>query len=162
MTTLSMYFIMGSSNIIIDGQNNTVNINLVTNYPGLIQNGYNTNNVNGIITNGYSNIKIKNLGVTSASSTLSDGGWIGQSYMNYNTTGCEVTNCYSTGAISGFYSGGIFGVSSKGTATNCYSANGNWNDQIAITNLTGAPTYSGSALTQQGTVWIDIVKISFL
>jgi len=119
MTTLSMYFIMGSSNITIDGQNNIVEINGVTGYPGLVQNGASS-------TNGYNNIKIKNLGVTATnSSTLANyaGGWIGQTYMNKGVgTTCQVTNCYSSGDISGNGSGGIFGSYSSGTATNCYSS----------------------------------------
>ena len=202
ITDITRYFIIGSSNITIDGLNNTININLVTNYPGVFQNGAEQ-------TNGHSNIIIKNLGVTSNGSTLSvNAGWVGHKYMNKSTTDCEVTNCYSTGdigavgsggifgkssygsatncysmgvisgpasggifgisstgtatncysmgVISGFFSGGIFGISPIGTTTNCYSANGNWNDQTAIANLTGVPIYSGSALIQQGSVWIDI------
>ena len=176
-TNSNMYFIIGSSDITIDGQNNTININSVSNYPGLVQNG--TQDMDG-----KNNIIIKNLGVTSTNSTLSyAGGWVGHVYMNKNTTNsCQVincysmgaisgplcggifgsasrgiaTNCYSSGAISGLFSGGIFGFISNGITTNCYSANGNWNDQTAIANLTGVPIYSGSALIQQGSIWIDI------
>jgi len=290
MTNSSMYFIMGSGNITIDGQTYGVNINSVANYKGLVQNGNNANN-------GFNNIIITNLGVTTTNgSTLYSGGWICQEYMNKAATGCQInncystgdvvgvfaggilgavssgvaTNCYSTGAIVGLYAGGIFGPYSNGTATNCYStgdmigvyaggifgvgdpmsliygsatncystgailgqfaggifapntmgpatncystgaiigssaggiygvastysfatncysagsiiggqyaggifglypgyqtgtfthcyvANGNWNDQTAITYLTGAPTYLSTTLTQQGNIWIDI------
>ena len=229
ITTINnMYFTIGSSNITIDGQNNTININSVTNYPGLVQNGKPP-------TNGFNNIIIKNLGVTSSKSTLSSyGGWVGHAYMNNSTNSCEVINCYSTGTIENFSCGGIFGSYSRGTATNCYSsgdisgsnasgifgylsdciatncyssgaisgrtasgifgsfstgtatncyssgaisgrnasgifgvlsigtatnyyiADGKWNDQTAIANLIGTPAYSGSALIQQGSVWIDV------
>jgi hypothetical protein len=97
LTTTSQYFIMGSDNIIFDGQNNKVFIN-VNGYPGLIQNG--TSGTNG---DGKNYIIIQNLGVeTPNNSTLADyAGWIGQRYMNKNAIGCKVTNCYSTGVISG-------------------------------------------------------------
>jgi hypothetical protein len=117
LTTLNHYFIMGSNNITFDGQNNKVIINGVTNYLGLIENGVN------IFTNGKNNIIIQNLGVetTNNSSLLDNAGWIGHEFMNINTSGCQVINCYSSGRISGDYAGGIFGSQSIGTATNCYS-----------------------------------------
>ena len=121
ITTADMYFIIYSDNITIDGQNNTININSVTSYPGLVTNTGLYNNKSGLST-GYDNIKIKNLGVTSTSSTLQyGGGWIGQVYMNQYASNCEIINCYSTGDIL-IGAGGIFGSSSRGTATNCYSS----------------------------------------
>jgi hypothetical protein len=202
------YFIMGSDNITIDGQNNIVEINGASGYPGLVQNGASS-------TNGKNNIIIKNLGVTAINSTLADYvGWVGQQYMNMNATGCQATNCYSTGAISGdaaggifgylssgtatncysagnitgllaggifgSYSGGtaincyssgafsgssdrgIFGQQSSGTATNCYSANGSWNDTAAgeTNRLLGGPTYFGSILTSQGSIWFDVDPVN--
>jgi hypothetical protein len=123
LTAADQYFIMGSSNITFDGQNKKVTIDGVTQffggYPGLIQNG--TSGTNG---DGNNNIIIKNLGVeTMNNSTLADyAGWIGQQYMNKNVGDCQVTNCYSTGDISGLGVGGIFGANSQGTFTNCYSS----------------------------------------
>ena len=116
LTTVNMYFIMRGPDITIDGQNNTVTVNNnVQGYPGLVQNGTS-------LISGKNNIIIQNLGVKAVNSTLADyAGWIGQIYMNNNATGCQVKNCYSTGAISKNGSGGIFGRDSSGTATNCYS-----------------------------------------
>ena len=110
------YFIMGTSNITIDGQNNIVEINNIVNYNGLVQNG--TLNLNGM-----NNIIIKNLGVSAiGSSSLNDyAGWIGQQYFNKGAIGCFINTCYSTGNIQGTLSGGICGKGSSGTATNCYS-----------------------------------------
>ena len=110
------YFIMGTSNITIDGQNNIVEINNIVGYNGLVQNG--TSELNGM-----NNIIIKNLGVSAiGSTTLSDNaGWIGLQYFNKGTIGCVIDTCYSTGIISGTSSGGIFGYGSSGTITNCYS-----------------------------------------
>ena len=100
------YFIMDTSYITIEGNNNIVNITNITGYYGLINN----------IT--YENIIIQNLGVITdnLSNLQSRSGWIGQqSFIG------TATNCYSTGDIRGMFAGGIFGSSSSGTATNCYS-----------------------------------------
>jgi hypothetical protein len=120
LTATNQYFSIGSNNIIIDGQNKKVIINITWDYeyPGLIQNGTDS-------TNGKNNIIIKNLGLeTMNGSTLANyAGWIGQQYMNKNASDCQVTNCYSTGNINGQRSGGIFGqYSYNSTATNCYSS----------------------------------------
>jgi len=110
------YFIMGTSNITIDGQNNILEINNISYYYGLVQNG--TSDLNGM-----NNIIIKNLGVSAigSSSLNDDAGWIGQQYFNKGAIGCIVNTCYSTGAISGTYAGGICGYGSSGTVSNCYS-----------------------------------------
>jgi hypothetical protein len=135
----TQYFIMGSENITIDGSNNVVNINSISNYLGLFQNG------TGGPTS-YSDITVKNLGVISNSSTLNNGGgWVCQTLFGENVTNNIVENCYSTGAINqdcggicgqnssssvsncysigtiGNRAGGIFGYDSTGSATNCYS-----------------------------------------
>ena len=150
MSSTSHYFIMGSQNITIDGQNNTVNVSNVPNYPGLVQNG-----TSGL--DGKDNIIIQNLGITlSPSTTLAnEAGWVGQQYMNKNSTGCQVNNCYSTGAISRQYSGGIFGYSSTGAATNCYSSgaiSGTYAGGIFGGSSTGTATncYSKGAISGQG------------
>ena len=145
-------------NITIDGQNSIVEISGVTGYPGLVQNGDSS-------TNGKNNIIIKNLGVTATNgSTLGDSaGWVGQRYMNKGVgTTCHVTNCNSTGDISPIESGGIFGANSQGTATNCYIANGNWIDTAAgeTNRLLGVPTYLGSILTSQGSIWFDVDPVN--
>jgi surface protein len=110
----SQYFIIDSSNITIDGSNNVVYIDVSSNdYPGVFQNGT-------VDTSGNSYVTIQNLGVDSSYSLADYGGWVGQSYFGNGATDNLVTNCYSTGTISG-EAGGIFGYQSSGSATNCYS-----------------------------------------
>jgi len=124
------YFIMGSNNITIDGNNKEININNITDYLGLFQ--------NGTISTTSSNpskisITIGNLGVTvtGLSSLIASnpyGGWICQGYFgSYAPTGNITVNyCYSNGPIND-YGGGIFGnnVGNHSSATikanNCYS-----------------------------------------
>jgi hypothetical protein len=110
--SLDQYFILDSSNILIDGSNNVVNIN-VNLYQGLVQNGT-------VVTSGNSFVTIQNLGVESTYTLQNNSGWIGRRYFGNNATDNLVTNCYSTGNI-GTQSGGIFGQDSSGSATNCYS-----------------------------------------
>ena len=69
-------------------------------YAGLIQNGQ-----SGVP--GYSNITIVNLIIDGTDLILS-GGWIGQSYYAYGTTGNKIVNCSSIGAITAG-NGGIVG-----------------------------------------------------
>jgi hypothetical protein len=115
------FFIIGGSDITIDGQNFTINIYEYITYPGLIQNG--TQN-----TNGYGNIEVKNIGMLPNLSTLVENqGWICQSYFGNGTSSdITISNCYSTGNIIDF-GGGIcgsnFGYNMSGTAIiqNCYS-----------------------------------------
>ncbi len=67
-----------------------------------------------------------------------------------NTDGITTaSNCYSSGTIT--TSGtGIFGSNKEtGIISNCYSANGSWNDSTANTNLQGVPDSSPGA----GTTW---------
>ena len=121
------YFIIGSEYIEFQGNNNTITIDSVTNYIGLIQNGTDT-------INGYSNITINNIIMTTSNvSTLNDdAGWICQIYFANNTISGTITifNCSNNGNIEGDASGGIigrdFGNNSTGTFTisNCNN-NGN-------------------------------------
>ncbi len=117
----NQYFIMGSEYIIFDGDNKKITIDNVLNYPGLIQNGTFSNN-------GYSNVTIKNLGIeTSGTSTLSSSssGWVTQFYFSKGAINNIIDNCYSTGEISDYRSGGISGASTgvggHCTISNCYS-----------------------------------------
>jgi len=128
LTSASQYFIVGSDKITFDGQYNTnytVNINGVSNYLGLIQNG---------TTGGsYGDITIQNIGVTTTNNSglNYEGGWLCQPYFGRtlgNGKTIRVTNCYSNGSINNVYAGGIFGSNSGfsmngGTisVTNCYS-----------------------------------------
>ena len=113
---VNQYFVMGSSYINIDGQHNTVSIDTVTSYPGLIQNG--TSDLDG-----FSSIHIENLTVNGETSTLSDnGGWIGQQNFGKGATDNSATNCSSLGPIPS-YGGGIFGYQTAYTsATGCNSS----------------------------------------
>lgn len=119
LNNANQYFITDSSYINVDGQSNTVSIDNVTGYPGLIRNG-----TNGI--NGFPSIHIENIIVNGESSTLSsNGGWIGQEYFGSNSgsnSGVNsATNCSSLGSIP-IYGGGIFGYqTSYTTATGCNS-----------------------------------------
>ena len=125
------YFIFGTNNITINGNNKTVNIGNIQNYLGLFQNGT-VNDSGVIITTGFTNITIEKLGVATTTSTLiltfPYGGWICQSSFGAGTLSGNITvnNCYSNGNIN-TACGGIFGVgagrdsSSTITTTNCYS-----------------------------------------
>ena len=113
-TNTTNYFIIGGNGVTFDGSGNTMTISSIANYLGLFQ----------CATTAYT-ATIQNLGVLVSSSdtttTLnSNCGWVVQ-YANYNDIGITVSNCYSTGAISGLNAGGIFGDSSSGIAINCYS-----------------------------------------
>jgi hypothetical protein len=114
------YFKIGGDNVQILGNNKTVTITNIPNYPGLFQNGTNTESGSPLI--------IQDLGILSTGTTTLavDGGWLGQSYFgkDLSADSINVTDCYSTGDITGGSSGGIFGVFSSGTATNCYSTGG--------------------------------------
>ena len=143
------YIIIGSDSITINGSylgsaNKLVTINGITNYPGLVRNGF-YNITTGQATGGKKNITIQNIGVVPgvlASSLSEHGGWVGQiGFGNSVTTSgslnsiTKVENCYSTGQISS-YGGGILGFNagyqirtattgstiSKLYAINCYSA----------------------------------------
>jgi hypothetical protein len=113
LNSVNQYFIIGSDKITFDGNSKQVVIDNIVNYPGIFQNGTSQ-------TNGYSNIELKNFGIsTAASSTLADGGgWLCQPYFRNGT----ILNSYSTGIISGTYTGGLIGSNSNYMiVTNCYS-----------------------------------------
>lgn len=114
--TNNKYFIIGSNNITINGQYYKVILNDILNYPGLIQNGSNTNN-------GYNNININNIFTNSTgTTTLNIGaGWVCQSYFSKNASNCTVSYCSSDGDIS-TEGGGIAGSYTENTEFDkCYS-----------------------------------------
>ncbi len=120
---LNGYFKIGKDYTTFEGNNKKVIVDGVTDYEGLIQNG-----TNG--ANGKNYVTIQNLGVVTANgSTLGFyKGWIGQDYFGRGASNNVANNCYSTGNISGDYSGGIFGRFASNTgnisANNCYSTGG--------------------------------------
>jgi hypothetical protein len=117
LSTASHYFICGSPYITFDGQNNTCIIN-VANYPGLIQNGS-----GAVIGKNY--ITVQNINTVGTSTLATGGGWIGCSYFGRSANNVFITNCTSSGAISG-NAGGICGAyagtSGSVTVSNCTSS----------------------------------------
>ena len=119
LTNVANYFIIGSEYVTFDGNNNTIIIDNVNSYPGLIQNG----SFNGPV-NGYSNITIKNINVSVSVLTTTliiYGGWIGQDMFGYNATNVTIDNCHSSGPQTNNAGGGIVGRYSPATVTNCSS-----------------------------------------
>jgi hypothetical protein len=112
LDSVDQYFIIGTSDIFVDGNNNVVTIN-IDGHPGLIQNGTSS-------AKGKSNIKLANIGITSSHTLASNGGWLGQSYFGKGALYNVVNHSYSTGNI-GENGGGIFGQYSEGQVINCYS-----------------------------------------
>ena len=124
------YFILGSNNITINGNNKEVNINGISSYPGLFQNGTNSSSSSN---RSFTSITIQYLGVTSSgNSTLSStdpyGGWVCQSYFGAyaNSGNITINYCYSNGNIE-LDCGGILGTftgnnsSATISVNNCYS-----------------------------------------
>lgn len=111
LTTINDYFICGSGSLIIgsatlniDGTRPIITIQNVANYPGLIQNGTDSQN-------GYNTILIQNLLIRATGSTnlAFQGGWIGQRQFGKNGLGNVFRNCTSDGDISDL-GGGIVGA----------------------------------------------------
>jgi len=109
ITTATFYFICGSTLLQFgrtdrneDGSRPIITVSEITNYPGFIQNGT-------VTENGFNNISIYNIVIDSSASTLiTRGGWLCQSYYGKAAYGNTITNCNSNGVISA-YSGGIVG-----------------------------------------------------
>ncbi len=120
LTDSSMYFICGSPYITFDGNAKIVNVQMVPNYPGLIQNG------TDVGTDLYSNITVQNITMNCESSSLADfGGWICQQYFGSRQTNCNVSDCSSDGVIgvgAGEGGGGILGAYAAANVNNCHSA----------------------------------------
>ena len=132
------YFIIGSSNITLDGLNYIIDIS-VNNYNGLFQ----QNNID------IEDIIIENFNIKSNNGFLAmNAGWLCQSYFQNSTVNncissgnidkgcnggifgsncfnCVANECYTTGLIgstNNYNNGGIFGNSSTNCSTNnCYS-----------------------------------------
>jgi hypothetical protein len=104
----SIYFIIGSNNIIIDGNNIPKVIDAVD-YGGLIWNGTSEDIP-------YNLIIVRNITVSGNGTLATGAGWIcGQYFGN-----CQMINCSSELPIS--YGGGLFGSNCDTcTATNCYT-----------------------------------------
>ena len=120
LTSANSYFIIGSSDITIEGNNHTITISNVSNYPGLVQNGTGS-------TSGQSNATIQNLIVSISGSTtlLAYDGWIAQQYFANGAANNQIINCSSTatipqggGGIVGQYAGANSGDL---TINKCYS-----------------------------------------
>ena len=135
-STSAKYFIIGGTNITVEGAKNSIILDGIVDYPGLFQCTVPTYTVN-----------IQNLGVlVDETSTLAiNNAWFVQGYVTSDAVGdssITIKNCYSTGEINSD-SGCIFGKNSNGTAIDCYS-NGKIN-----TNAGGifGPNSSGRAIT---------------
>jgi len=128
-STIQQYFIVGASNITLEGNGHTIQIANYNNpvnsaknnissqgyYIGLIQNGI-------VDSPGYNTFIVQNVHIDTQDGSQIDilCGWIGQSYF------CgSVTNCSSTGNI-GQYCGGICGSNAGNLSTcvitNCFSS----------------------------------------
>ncbi len=114
----NLYFAILGTGVIIDGNGKTITLSNLTNYLGLVNNG----NYLGQNLSAYANSIVKNIGVISNNSTLKEySGWIGQ-WAYGNGAGFSITNCYSTGNMTSYGSGGILGYAyMNGTISNCYS-----------------------------------------
>lgn len=142
ITNANSYLIIGSDNIVIQGETGKegptiITVDGVTNYPGFIQNG-------SIGSPGYNNITISNVFVNAVDSTLaSGGGWIAQEYFSTDATNNVINNCGSNGPISGS-SGGVVGAHSDNiNISNCFTTG---NIAISAGGIVGA--YSDSVVVQ--------------
>ncbi len=113
LTDANQYFVcasefitFGSETLNEDWIRPVITIDGVTNYPGLVQNGTNSDN-------GYFRVNIFNLEITTQnSSTLAEfGGWFGQRFFAKGAIGtpCSIVNCRTDAPISQT-SGGIVGA----------------------------------------------------
>jgi hypothetical protein len=126
------YFIAGSSYITFDGSNNFININNITSYVGLIQNGS-----TATLTNGYANVIVQNIktNVTGGSLNVavsgSRAGWICAGSFGRGALANQIINCSNNGATSS--GGGI-----------CGDRAGTLGGSVTFTNCTNSGTISGA------------------
>ena len=119
--------IINTDYITIDGNNKTIVISGISNYPGLIQNGTGNSSAETINTLGKNNIIIQNINISTTNSTLAQyGGWICQAFYGNTSSGTNIiSNCTNNNGIIIFRSGGIGGASlfafstGTNTITNC-------------------------------------------
>ena len=152
LTDASQYFMCGSEYIQFgdtslrpNGERAKITIDGVTDYPGLIWNGFYDVNI-GTETQGYSNIHIFNIAVLSINTAtlVINGGWIGQLAFANGAINNAIINCYSDGAIS-TDGGGIVGNSAgKSYSGNPYIAA---NLSIIGCNSTGTIAQNGGGIT---------------
>jgi len=132
-TATTGYFIAGSPYITFDGSGNTITINTLTSYVGLIQNGGTTAG-----TNGFANVVVQNFttAVSGGSTLASSAGWLCQQYFARNVSANAITGCTnsSTGLISVSSAGGIAGTSA-----------GIYGGSLTITSCTNNAAISGSS-----------------
>ena len=154
ISSSSQYFIAGRKYITFDGKYNgtnyIMNIENITGYTGLIQNG--TSGANGKIGITVQNIitNVPNVNGVYSSSLADSAGWICASYFGKGTTsGNSISNCSNNGEISAQYAGGIAGYGAgyagSATFTNCSNTG-----EISGSNAGGiagadAGAYNGSA-----------------
>jgi len=110
------FFIIGSDNIQFgstslkgNGTRPIITIDGVSDYPGLIRNGYS-------IIGGFNNIYVYNfeINATGGSTLVSDGGWIGQSYFGNQAQNNFIINCSSNGPIIDGGGGIVGGYAGQG------------------------------------------------
>jgi hypothetical protein len=150
ITSNKQYFICGCDGIQYGSMCSPtiININNVSGYPGLIQNGFYANH-------GYSNISIINITILSDINTDlywvdidgeeydEGGGYICQQWFGNNGDNNYVINCHSNGKIAKGC-GGILGANSSNTTLiNCSSNgdigyNGNGNGVLGAGGIVGA------------------------
>ena len=135
----SGYFLAGSEYITFDGSSNTITIDTITLYPGFIENGTST-------ANGYANVVVQNFTTTisGASTLLTGGGWLCQSYFGAGVSGNTITGCTnsSPGVISATDAGGIAG-SNVGSGSGAV---------LTITNCANAAAISSGATSAGGII----------
>ncbi len=137
LNSTDQYFIIDSSNIVIDGLDNVVNIDLSGNgYPGLVRNGTYSYSSGNITANNdaYSDITIQNITLNSNSSSLLAieiqtnsqpddskycNGWICQAYFGLGGSNNNVDNCSSNGStFTTGYTYTIYWIDSNGNQYN--------------------------------------------
>jgi hypothetical protein len=113
------YFIVGSTHITFDGSGNTITLNAITGYLGLIRNGTAS-------LDGNANIVVQNFttDIIGGTTLSNQQGWLCQRYFGRGVSGNSITNCTNNGIINGSQdAGGIAGAyvgyGGSVTITNC-------------------------------------------
>jgi hypothetical protein len=127
------YFRCDTHHMLFDGNDNTINIQNVIGYKGLIQNG------SSDLNDAFDFITVQNIKLIADDTSLLDyihissdnytgSGWICQYYFGYGKTDCVVDNCSSNAIIDTIIvdgesggCGGIVGGYNHISAINCYS-----------------------------------------